>query len=396
MKRKAKKMSPVKKGSLFIIFMTVFIDLIGFGIIIPLLPFYAQKFGADAIQIGWLMTSFSLMQFLFAPVWGKISDRVGRRPVLLIGLIGSALSYVMFGLAQDFNMLLISRFFAGFCGATISTAFAYITDVTTNENRAKGMGMIGAAFGLGFIFGPILTGLFSGHSETLPIFIAAGICFFNFLLATVQLPESLLVKKKILPGLKQWLPLNNLFHLVKIPKIPYLYLIYFMTVFAFANMESTFALMAQNVFGLNIQSVSYIFVYIGVMSAIMQGGLIGRLSKKFGEKKLILAGQSLLAVGVACLPFSGSIFVLLIATAVVALGFGMSNPSVSSLISKIAPAQEKGFVLGGAQGMGSLGRILGPLVGTLGFQLVSVSFPFLLGGGVLLIAVLTTLIFIEE
>jgi MFS family permease len=336
------------------------------------------------------------MQFLFAPVWGKLSDIVGRRPILLIGLIGSAISYLIFGLAQDFNTLLISRCFAGICGATITTAFAYITDVTSNENRAKGMGMIGAAFGLGFIFGPILTGVFSGHSETLPIFIAAGICFFNFLLASIRLPESLIEKKRHVAGLKQWLPLNNLIHLIKIPKIPFLYLIYFMTIFAFASMESTFALMGQKIFGLNIQSTSYIFVFIGVLSAIMQGGLIGRLSKKFGEKKLMLVGQCLLAVGVVCLPFSGSIYVLLFATAIVALGFGMSNPSVSSLISKVAPEKEKGFVLGGAQGMGSLGRILGPIVGTLGFQLISVSFPFVLGGGVLALTILTTLIFVES
>jgi MFS family permease len=168
-----------------------------------------------------------------------------------------------------------------------------------------------------------------------------------------------------------------------------------MTVFAFASMESTFALMGQKVFGLNIQSVSYIFVYIGVMSSLMQGGLIGKLSKKFGEKKLMLAGQGLLAIGVACLPFGGSIYILLLATGVVALGFGMSNPSVSSLISKVAPEKEKGFVLGGAQGMGSLGRILGPIVGTLGFQLISVSFPFLFGGGVLALTLITTLIFVE-
>lgn len=384
----------VKKGSLFIIFMTVFIDLIGFGIIIPLLPFYAQKFGASVIEIGFLMTSFSLLQFLLSPMWGKISDHVGRRPILLLGLFGSALSYIIFALAPTLQWILISRCIAGICGATISPSFAYISDITTAENRTKGMGIVGAAFGLGFIFGPALTGVFAGHSETLPLYIASGICFANFLLALIRLPESLAEKKTEKLKLSHWLPLNNLWHLIKIPRVPALYAIYFLTIFAFSMMESTFALMGQKLYGFNVQTISYLFVYIGVVLAVMQGGLIGRLSKKFGEKKLMLAGQLALAIGVGLLPFSPNLGIFIGVNTLVAMGFGMNNPSVSSTVSKVAPDKEKGFVLGGVQSMGSLGRILGPVAGTIVFQQFAVSAPFTLGATVLAITLLLTLFFV--
>jgi len=391
MKRKLSKNSKASKGSLFIIFMTVFIDLIGFGIIIPLLPYYAQSYGAAPLMIGLLMTAFSLMQFLFAPFWGKLSDSIGRRPVILLGLLGSALSYAVFASAPTLAWLFISRAFAGICGATITTSFAYISDVTNEKNRSKGMGLIGAAFGLGFIFGPALTAFFSQWGETTPIWIAAGICLANFLLAVVRLPESLSIKKKLSKKIRDWLPLNQLKHALGLPKISGLYFIVFMSVLSFSAMESTFALMGKEVFQFNLRTISYLFVYIGVVAAVVQGGLIGRLSHKYSEKQLMVSGQLLLALGVGLLPFAPNIFTLVLVVTVLSVGFAINNPSASSLISKLAPAAEKGLVLGGSQSMGSLARILGPLLGTYVFQHIGVSAPFVLGAVLLLITFLFTL-----
>ncbi|MBI2951463.1 MFS transporter, partial [bacterium] len=270
------------KGSpLVVLFLTVFIDLLGFGIVLPLLPYYAESFGAGPLTVTLLSSSYSLMQFLFAPVWGRLSDRVGRRPILVLSLAGSALSYLLFGLAGSLAALFATRLLAGVCAANISTAQAYIADVTTPETRAKGMGMIGAAFGLGFIFGPAAGGALSRYGYAVPAFFAGGLSLLALALALFRLPESLR-RQGDPPGgaARGGFDLGRLWAALVHPGMGLLLLIFFCSVFAFANLEATFALFVERAarFGYTARETGYLFAYMGVLMSLMQGGLVGRLA----------------------------------------------------------------------------------------------------------------------
>src|SRR5256885_14998550 len=303
----------MKKPSLFIIFLTVFIDLIGFGIVLPLLPIYSKSFGAAGWEIGLLMASYSVMQFLFSPVWGRLSDRIGRRPVLLVSTAGAAVSYSVFaigsGLSGNFALwvLLVSRVFAGICGANITVAQAYIADITPPAERSKKMGLIGMAFGLGFIVGPALGGLgihlFGAQG---PGWLAAGFCAANFILTFSILPESWKPTSEHVPGrprLDQWL------HTFSHPQIGLLIVVFFLATFCFTCFETTLGLLVGKNFHLDIHSdedakiVGYLFAYCGLIGASVQGGAIGRLVKKSGEPKLIANSLILVAVSMAPMPF---------------------------------------------------------------------------------------------
>jgi multidrug resistance protein len=380
----------MKKSPLLIIFLTVFLDLIGFGIVLPLLPFYAGTFGANPFQVGLLFTSFSLMQFLFAPWWGRLSDRVGRRPIILLGLFGSAVSYLFFGLAHSLWLLFLSRIFAGICGANISTAQAYIADSTTAENRAKGMGLIGAAYGLGFIFGPAIGGILSQYGYRVPAFFASGLALANFLAAQFLLPESLK------PGVRsesvhRGLNVRKIVASLQQPRLGLYMILFFLSTFAFANLEATFALMTERKFQLDATHNGYLFAYIGILITILQGGLLGRLVKRFGERQLVSSGLFSLFLSLSLLPFLPSVPWLLFCMLPLTFGHGVSNPSLASLISKSTTAGEQGAVLGISQSLASLARILGPAWGGLVFDKLGFQYPYLTGGFFLLLAFLLSL-----
>ena len=371
-----------------IIFLTVFIDLIGFGIVIPLSPFYAEHFGATGLMVGMLQASFSLMQFLFAPFWGRLSDRIGRRPVILVGLLGSAGSYLLFGLAESLTVLFIARILAGIAGANISTAQAYMADVTTPENRAKGMGMVGAAFGLGFIFGPAIGGALSVFGPTVPPLFAGALSFANFVAACFILPESRKPGAEARPRVSR---LHALTEAVTRPGLPQLLLIFFLVTGAFSCFEATFALFGERRFGFTPSNIGYVFAFVGVVLTAVQGGLVGRMAKRFGEPRLVPFAIVALAAGLALVPLARSIPMLLVACALLAVGSGFNNPSISSLISRISSADEQGGILGVSQSVSSLARIIGPFVGGAVYDRFGEVAPFAGASAVMLIALVVAL-----
>ncbi len=372
-----------RKAPLVIIFFTLFLDLLGFGMILPILPFYAESFGATAFHIGLLSASFSLMQFFFAPFWGRISDRVGRRPIILMSLLGSSVSLLLFGLAQSLFMLFLARIFAGIFMANLSAAQAYIADVTPPEERARGMGLVGAAFGLGFIFGPTFGGLLSAHGLAFPAYVASGLALVNFISAFFLLPES---RSKEAIAHSRYHKRLSAFDLRQFKKAVFhplvgLFLIlFFFVTLAFANLESTFALMTERHFGYDAKDNGYLFAYIGVLVAIIQGGLIGPLSKRFGEGKLLTAGLLFQAAGFLFLPYTHSILILLVLLGFISIGSGLANPSLQSLISRNTHEDQQGGVLGVSQSMGSLARVLGPAWGGWFFDWLGIPAPYWSGG----------------
>ena len=377
-----------RKPSLLVIFLTVFIDLIGFGIVLPLLPLYADNYGAVGWQIGLLMAAYSLMQFLFAPAWGRLSDRIGRRPVLLISTAGAVASYALFAYATRFEgatafwLIVLSRALAGICGANITVAQAYIADITPPEQRSKRMGLIGMAFGLGFIFGPPLGGFsFQKLGDAGPGIVASALCALNFILAFFILPESWTpsahADSERRPRLEQWL------HTLRQPTVGLLVVLFFLATFCFATFELTLGLVISKNFQLGIKTpeaistASTLFMFCGIIGAFVQGGPIGKLVKKFGERKLIALSLLLTAISLAPLPFihgtgklSWSVlftqdgkpwWLLLLVLAVLAIGSGLTRPPLFGLLSVLTPPDQQGATLGIAQSAGSLARILGPM-----------------------------------
>jgi len=385
----------MKRSPLVIIFFTVFIDLVGFGIILPLLPFYAQTFGATALSIGLLSTSFSLMQFLFAPLWGRISDRVGRRPIIFLGLLGSSASYFVFGLASSLWVLFLARILAGIAGANISTAQAYIADSTPPERRAKGMGLIGAAYGLGFIIGPAIGGILSQYGYSAPAYFASMLALCNCLAAYFLLPESLNFQNRTSGG-RRGLNFAGIRRGLRHPELGAFFVCFFISTFAFANLEATFALMTQKKFGLDARHNGYLFAYIGVLITIMQGALIGRLVKKFGERKLIVTGLFSMIFGLGLLPFSPSLRYLLLVLLILTFGSGVTNPSITSLISQITGPEDQGGVLGVGQSLASLARILGPAWGGLTFDRLGFQYPYITGGVLMAVACAISLVALKR
>jgi multidrug resistance protein len=382
----------MRKPSVLIIFLTVFIDLIGFGIVVPLIPSYSRHFGAHGFVIGVIIASFSAMQFVFAPIWGRLSDRHGRRPILLISTAGAAGSYVLYAISSGLEdhtlalwLLVVSRMFAGVCGGNITVAQAYIADITPPEQRSKRMGLIGMAFGLGFIFGPIIGGVslkYLGHTG--PGWIAAALCAANFLLALFILTESLRPNSEHVasrPRLNQWR------HTLQQPKVGVLVIVFFLATFCFSCFESTLPLMVGDNFHLDVGSdeasastVMYLFAYCGIIGAFVQGGAIGRLVRKLGEPKLIAVSLVLTAISLGALPFikgnsrlSWGVLVhpegmpwlaMLAALAVLSIGSSLTRPPLFGFLSNLTPANEQGATIGVAQSAGSLARILGPIFAT--------------------------------
>jgi multidrug resistance protein len=358
---------------LVIIFLTVFIDLLGFGIIIPLLPFYAESYGANAFAVGMLGTVYSLMQFAFAPVWGRWSDRIGRRPIILLGLLGSCLSYLALALAGSLALIFAARILGGIAGANIPTAQAYIADITTPENRARGMGMVGAAFGLGFIFGPALGGVLTHFGPAAPMWVASALCFGNFVAAWSLLPESrpASIERPIAVSRvdllrRSWARPNLLLLLV----------LYFIISMAFSGFEATFALFSERRFGFTSANIGYVFAFVGSVLALVQGVLVGKVVPIVGERRLIPAAVAVIALGLALVPVAQSVPMLLVACGTLALGMGFNGPALSSMVSRLTGPDDQGGVLGLAQSLASLGRVVGPAWGGFLFDRFGPATPF--------------------
>lgn len=377
-----------------ILFLIVFIDLVGFGVVIPLLPFYGLEFGASPAEVTWMMASYSLAQFFFSPLLGRLSDRLGRRPVLLLSLTASIAAYLWLGFANALWMLFAARLLAGAGAGNIAAAQAYIADVTTPETRAKGMGMIGAAFGLGFTVGPFIGGVLAGdHPNSaalaLPAFVAAAFSALAFLVAARRLKESLPPSARSAATRPSRLKVAR--DVMTRPVLRQLILLLFVTVSAFAAMETTFALWANDTFGWGPEQVGWIFFYVGIVLIVTQGGLIGRLSKRYGEARLLIAGSVLITGGLAGLVAVRSLLPLLIVNALLALGMGLFSPSINSLISQQADSDERGGILGVSQSASSLSRIIGPAIAGPLFDSFGRNAPYYAGAVVMALVVLMTL-----
>jgi DHA1 family tetracycline resistance protein-like MFS transporter len=367
---------------LVIIFITVFIDLLGFGIIIPLLPFYAESFGASAFTIGLLGTCFSLMQFLFSPIWGRWSDRIGRKPIILVGLMGSCLSYLMLALSGSLAMLFIARIIGGIAGANIPTAQAYIADVTTPENRARGMGMVGAAFGLGFIFGPAIGGILSTISPATPMWFASALCLANFVAAWFLLPES----RSADAVTKQLGRLEAFRHAAKNPTLLLLLALFFLVTLAFSGFESTFAIFSEAKFGFTASTIGFVFAFIGIVLALVQGVLVGKVVKLVGERRLIPLAIFSIALGLGLIPLAWSVPALLGALGVMAFGMGFNNPALTAMVSRLSDPDDQGGILGLASSLSSLGRVVGPAWGGYLYDAYGMTTPYLSAAGLMFIA----------
>lgn len=353
---------------LVIIFVTVFIDLIGFGMVIPVLPFYAstEPFMASPVEIGFLVSIYSWMQFFFSPILGRFSDKYGRRPVLFISLLGSAVGYFVIGLADTLMLVFIGRIIGGITGGNISTAQAYIADVTSRENRAKGMGLFGAAFGLGFIFGPALAGILSKYGVHVPFYCAAGLSLVNAIALFFILPES------IKPGAADPTPerKNRIAEILTSfadPRFRLPNLIYFLLITSFSIMTYAFVLYTAFRFGYTAEQNGYLFAFVGLMAIIAQGFLFQLLAKKFGELRLVVAGSLMIGIALFSVPFvgplSGGLAALLAGSALLSVGNALASPSLTSLASKIAEEHEQGKTLGVMQSSASLARAIGPSIG---------------------------------
>src|SRR5436190_6620662 len=335
----------MKRSPLLVIFITVFIDLVGFGIVIPVLPYYAEgtKFGATPSQVGLLFASYSVMQLVFSPVLGRLSDKHGRRPVLLVSLLGTALGFFILGFATTLWMLFLGRLIDGISGGNISTAQAYIADVTTKENRAKGMGLIGAAFGLGFVFGPAIGGILSRWGISVPFIFAGGLALANVVLLYFALPETVTPDHPARVSAASGRTWNQLVDALREPALASVLTIYFLGIVAFSIMTASFSLFMMFRLGYDAFHNGWIFAFVGVISAIIQGGLIGRLVKKFGEPLLVIVGALLFASTLVVLPLikpsTGLATILLIAAAT-SISQALSAPTLSSLASKSASAAE--------------------------------------------------------
>jgi len=382
-----------RKRALLTVFLTILLDLIGFGMILPFLTFYAQEFRATPLQIGLLFSSYSLTQLLCAPLLGRLSDRVGRRPVLLGSIAGSALSYVVFAFAPSYAVLLLARSLSGVAAANYAIAQAYMADVSTPEGRSKAMGLVGAAFGLGFVLGPALGFLlfFSPLAHLGPRLVplvAAGLSTLNLLIAAVALPESLSPELRRSAAARggSWLGFSDLLAVWRDTPLRGLMVLFFLVMFCFSMMETTLALFCQARFGFGYRETSGLFVFVGIVLVIVQGGLLGRLVRRFGERRLILSGIVLMALGLILLPVGTKLWFLLVSLLLLAVGNGVHNPSTTGLLSRLAGEEAQGSTIGLSRSFGALARILGPPAGTWIFGVAGPGWPFWSAGALMLVA----------
>ena len=370
---------------LLIIFLTIFVNLVGFGIIIPLLPFYAATFGASPFVVGLLFAVFSLAQLIASPTLGDLSDRYGRRPVLIFSLAGTVVSFVMLAMAHSIGMLFAARIVDGLSGGNISTARAYVADITEPKDRARAYGVLGAAFGLGFIFGPVLSGLLVRVSYTAPIWAAAAITVVATIMAWLWLPETV---HRVHAGTGN--PLRYLPELMRRPIVRRVLAIDFVFWFALAIFQTTFGLFVAARFGYGPAATGYLFAGFGLLGAVVQGGFIRPIVRRLGDKATFTLGLVFGAAGLvgAAITHSLPMFVLILVPLSVGMGFGM--PTISSLVSRAAGPREQGRVQGAAGAVESLSRTLGPVWGAVVLQRFGESAPYLSAAAFLLVTWMMT------
>ncbi len=391
------------KRILLIAFVTIFLDLLGFGIIIPIQPFYAEAFGARPFTVTMLGASYSAMQFFFAPFWGSLSDRIGRRPVILFSIAINIFGYLLFGLAGSLGMLFAARMLSGFGSANIGAIQAVIADSTPPSERAKGMGIIGAAFGLGFILGPAIGSIMGQISPQAPAFFACGVGVFNFFLALRLLPET----RPAYPAPSahhntRRFSLETWKTSIQLPNVLWLFALYFTFTTAFSMMEQVLGLYIDRIW-LTGETFAHpnerikraaaltgsVLMVVGLIAAIVQGGLIGRLSRRFGERRLLLAGtilQTFAFLGLIAVGASQIFALMMLCGGLIALASGLGNPSISSLLSQSAPQGQQGTLLGQGQALSALGRVIGPATAGLFFEW-QINLPFAIGACMMLVCV---------
>jgi MFS transporter, DHA1 family, multidrug resistance protein len=368
------------KRALPILFLVMFLVMIGFGIIIPVLPFYAEEMGASPTQLGLLMAVYSLMQLIFAPFWGKLSDRIGRKPIMMIGIAGLSLSFFMQAMATELWMLFAARIIGGLLSsANMPTAMAYVADITTPENRGKGMGIIGAAVGLGFVFGPAIGGIFSKSSMSMPFYLAGTSSLITLVIIFFLLKESL--QKNHADGNQsnkqsRWKAFSG--------PASVLFLLQLLISLSLSGLEATFAYFAAKRAGLGAIQLGYIFMIMGFAGAMVQGGMVGRLTKKYGEGKVIQGGIIVSAIGFALILLVDSFTTAAIFLSIFGIGNGVIRPSVSSLLTKTTDVGH-GSATGLLSSFDSLGRIVGPPLGGWLFSL-SIGLPYISGAVISVIA----------
>jgi len=377
------------KRPIIVIFITIFIDMLGFGIIIPILPIFSKELGAENYQVGLIAMSFPLMNFLFAPFWGSLSDRHGRRPIILVSVLLTGLAYLLFSQTVNLWLLLLSRILAGVGSANLSVAQAYIADITTPQERTRSMGLIGAAFGLGFIIGPTVGGYMksisaAGHVDMVG-YLAASLSLLNLILAYVLLPESLTVKR---PDARfNFKVISGIIRELKKPTIRELLIMNFIFIASFMIMQMSASLFWKEKIGLTDVQMGNTFAFIGLATVIVQGGLVGRLVRRFGEVRLLEFGTYLFIAALVIIPWvtrETFVPIELIALALMALANGCLTPSITSLLSKTAEQKDMGQVMGVNQSFGSVARAAG--MGLSGFIYgVEYYLPFLTGAAMMVI-----------
>lgn len=375
-----------------VIFLTVFIYLLGFGMIIPVLPLLSTHYGASALQAGLLMSVYSLMQFIFSPMWGKLSDKVGRRPILMYCLLGEALSYLLLAWSRSLEMLFVSRILTGFFGASISTASAYISDITPANERSKGMALIGAAFGLGFLFGPAIGGGLTFAAEKISTDVnfitgfssygVALLCIGTFVFAYFNLKESLVKnpEESDKPITLKMGRIENIAKFLNMPVVGTLIFTFGMATLAMSMMEATLVLFMKDKFSWGIKEVSFGFAYVGICMVITQGFLVRKLIPKIGERNVLRIGLTCMAIGLSGIAFAEHIWMMAIVQTFLAVGNGFTNPSIMGSISLLVPADEQGVALGTTQSLSALGRVIGPALGGLLFGSLTMGSPFIAAG----------------
>jgi DHA1 family tetracycline resistance protein-like MFS transporter len=353
-------MEPTARPRLAVIWFTVFVDLVGFGIVMPILPYFAQRFGAHGLGYGMLVGAFSLMQFLATAMLGRLSDRIGRRPILLSTMVLNAAGYILFAFAPSYGLLLVARLVSGFAGGNISAAQAYVADITSSVDRSKGMGLIGMAFGLGFILGPGIGGA-ANHlwGPAAPGLVAAGLSLLNFVSASLILPESLRVEHR---ARRELWPFRHMAEVLSHPELRALMLVWAIAPFAFAGYTVALPLWAADRLGWKEQDLSLFFIVVGAVAAGTQGGLFRILTRRFGDRRLLVTGMLGMAVSIGVVPFLATSGALYGWTVILAFSNSIMSPAATGLVSTMAAANEQGAVLGVAQSLAALGRFSGPEV----------------------------------
>ena len=372
----------MEKNRLFAIFVIVFVDLLGFSLVLPLLPYYAQTFGANSLVTGLLVASYAVAQLVGAPVLGRLSDRFGRRPVLLISIFGTFVGFVLLGVAGALWMLFASRLIDGLTGGNISVAQAYIADVTDEKNRSKGLGIIGAAFGLGFIIGPVLGGAFSTFGYAVPAFVAAGLSAFNLLIVYLWLPESLSAEKRVQLATQKKVPFTiaAVVRALNRPRVGPLLQTRFFFGLAFAMFQTLFALYAQQRLGLTAQVTAFVLAYVGVLSVIVQGFGIAWISKRVSETRLIFVATITMMLGLLAWALAPDLLTLLIILIPLSAAGGTLNTVLSSALTKSVYPEEIGGTLGLSASVESLTRVIAPSLGGALFQYLGSWAPGVFGG----------------